>query len=208
VRRPRLRIGRRRARGQSLVEFSILVPAFMIILFGMLEFGFVFSHHLTIEYATREGARVGSALGNGTVQSPCTLTAGKPEPVDWVVIAAVQRVLTSPGSPVTLANVKNIHIYQADTSGNEINGKINVWVPGPDGKVVDGVALQFKPSGTQTYDACNRKKSPIGSADSLGVSLRYDYASITPLGVLLKSTGNQVTISDRTVMALNPFQDP
>ena len=51
--------------GQGLVEFAILVPAFAILLFAMLEFGFVFSHHLTVEYATREGARVGAALGNG-----------------------------------------------------------------------------------------------------------------------------------------------
>ena len=37
----------------------------MLILFGMLEFGFVFSHNLTLQYATREGARTGALLANG-----------------------------------------------------------------------------------------------------------------------------------------------
>jgi hypothetical protein len=199
-------VGRRAGRGQSLVEFAILVPAFMIVIFGMLEFGMVFSHHLSLEYATREGARVGSALGSGTVQAPCTQT-GSLEPVDWLIIAAVQRVLSSPGSPVVIGNVTSIRIYQADTSGNEVSGKVNPWLPGGDGKSVDGVALQFHP--TTTGWACStRKKSPIGSADSLGVSLTYTYSSITPIGALLRWTGNQLTITDRTVMAINPFQDP
>ena len=56
---------RKRERGQSLVEFSMIITVVMLLLLGMMEFGFVFDHHLTLEYATREGARVGSALGNG-----------------------------------------------------------------------------------------------------------------------------------------------
>ena len=52
-RRPRSR----REGGQSLVEFTLIVPLFLMILFGMIEFGFVFTHDLTVEYATREGAR-------------------------------------------------------------------------------------------------------------------------------------------------------
>ncbi|MDR3632336.1 MAG: TadE/TadG family type IV pilus assembly protein, partial [Isosphaeraceae bacterium] len=52
-------------RGQSLVEFSMLVPLFLILLLGMLEFGIAFNHQLTLGYATREGARIGADLVNG-----------------------------------------------------------------------------------------------------------------------------------------------
>ncbi len=38
--------------GQSLVEFAMIVTVVMLFLLGMLEFGFVFDHHLTLEYAT------------------------------------------------------------------------------------------------------------------------------------------------------------
>ena len=51
-----------------MVEIAYVVPLFMFILLGILEFGFVFNHHLTLEYATREGARAGAALADGTVK--------------------------------------------------------------------------------------------------------------------------------------------
>ena len=42
---------RRGQNGQSLVEFTLIIPVFLLILFGMIEFGFVFTHDLTVEYA-------------------------------------------------------------------------------------------------------------------------------------------------------------
>ena len=43
----------------------MLVPVFLLILLGLLEFGFVFDHAMTINYATREGARSGAAFAPG-----------------------------------------------------------------------------------------------------------------------------------------------
>ena len=65
----RRQVVRRSERGQGLVEFAMLVPVFMVLLLGLLEFGFVFDHGMTINYATREGARSGAAFaqGNGTI---------------------------------------------------------------------------------------------------------------------------------------------
>jgi len=193
----------RRQRGQSLVEFGLILPGFLLILFGLLEFGFVFSHHLTLEYATREGARVGAALGNGTPSAPCAGTS--PEPVDWQIVAAVQRVLTSPGSQVPPGRVQELRIYRANTSGDQQVNFANVWVPGL-GPVVDGTLLAFHPT-TTGWDACTRNRSASRSADadSIGVLLVYDYRFVSPLGSLLGFNGPaHLTISDRTVMALNP----
>lgn len=190
------------------MEFAILVPAFMIVLFGMLEFGLAFSHHLTLEYATREGARVGASLGSGTddVLLPCAVPP--PEDVDELIIAAVQRVITSPGSQVPLSQVKWIHIYKATSNGGETAGLVNVWEPGRDGKKVDDVFLEFRPT-AQPWSACSRKALTAGSdPDSIGVSLAYDYDAITPLGTLLDIGGSgSLRITDRTVMAIQPFLD-
>jgi TadE-like protein len=204
-----VREGRRRSgRGQGVVEFAILVPAFMIVLFGMLEFGFAFSHHLTLEYATREGARVGAALGSGTNELPLPCALPPPEDVDELIIAAVQRVITSPGSQIPLAQVKWIHIYKANANGGETAGFVNVWGPGRDGKEVDFVPLEFRPT-AQPWSACSRKALTAGSnPDSIGVSLAYDYDAITPLGTILNITGDgTLRITDRTVMAVQPFVD-
>ena len=47
-------------RGQSLVEFAlVLVPLFLILL-GIIQFGFIFNSYGTITNAAREGARTGT----------------------------------------------------------------------------------------------------------------------------------------------------
>jgi Flp pilus assembly protein TadG len=50
------RLGRR---GQALVEFAIIVPIFLLIAFGTIDFGMALNASLTISNASREGARVG-----------------------------------------------------------------------------------------------------------------------------------------------------
>lgn len=191
---------RARERGQSLVEFSLMLPILLLILFGMMEFGFVFSHHLTLEYATREGARLGAALGSGTDSAPCSGTS--PEPVDWQIIAAVQRVLTSPGSQVPPANIAQVRIYKSTATGAETPGVVNVWVPG-NGPTVDGERLVFTPSGPVGWNACSRNSG--GNPDSIGISLVYRYDYVTPLGTFMGMVGPaNLTINDRTIMALNP----
>jgi Flp pilus assembly protein TadG len=51
---------RRIERGQSLVEFAlVLMPLFFIIL-GIIQFGFIFNTYVTMTNAAREGARSGT----------------------------------------------------------------------------------------------------------------------------------------------------
>lgn len=63
--------GRRRdrERGQSLVEFAIIVPTLLILVFGIIDFGLALRSYITVTQATREGARyasVGNAAGTFT----------------------------------------------------------------------------------------------------------------------------------------------
>jgi Flp pilus assembly protein TadG len=185
------------ARGQGLVEFAVSVPVFVMLLLGMLEFGFAFNHNLTLEYATREGARTGAALAKGTTTIPC-------DQVDNEIVASVQRVLTSPGTPIDISKVSEVRIYRADASGNQMGSTYNKWVPGA-GPTVDGVPLVFK-SNTVNWDACAAGTRDNGSTpDSLAVSLIYSYRLVSPLGALLGMGGTPAfQMSDRTVMALNP----
>jgi Flp pilus assembly protein TadG len=46
-------------RGQDLVEFALLLPALLLLLLGIVEFGMVIFAHNTVANAAREGARVG-----------------------------------------------------------------------------------------------------------------------------------------------------
>ena len=53
------RRARRRSRGQSLVEFAVVLPVFLLILFGIMDFGFLLYSRMTVINAAREGARIG-----------------------------------------------------------------------------------------------------------------------------------------------------
>ena len=46
--------------GQALVEFALVLPLLRLLLFGIIQFGFVFNHHLALTDAVRAGARQGA----------------------------------------------------------------------------------------------------------------------------------------------------
>lgn len=46
-------------KGQALVEFAILLPILILIIAGIMEFGIILNSYLTIQNASREGARYG-----------------------------------------------------------------------------------------------------------------------------------------------------
>lgn len=187
---------------QGLVEFALILPPLLIILvFGAVELGTVLSDAMTMASATREGARVASALvnGGGTLgcsagQSPNAAT------VDPNVIAAVERVLVGNGTRVTLADVSQIRIAKATAAGAETAGQINVWNYALNGgPVVDGQQLDFVPA-SQPWQACARNN--VAPADSAVVTVTFTYRGRTPLRLFVPMFSS-FTMTDHTVMAMN-----
>ena len=217
----RARSTRGHARGQGVVEFTIVLPVILLLLLGVLEFGFAFDHHLTLEYATREGARTGAALANGGNPAGCGVGQSPDRAlVDPGIIAAVERVVTSPGSPVAVERISRIEIYRADSNGDRIGSDSNVWTYTPGvGPVVGGTHLDFSPvvggaGDTSGWRACARdntwdkRQTPWVAPNSIGVALTYTYRPVTALSAILGFFGGKgaatIPMTDRSVMALNP----
>src|SRR4030043_3462 len=51
---------RKREDGQSLVEFALVIPIFLLVLFAIVDFGMAFHAWITVTNSAREGARVGA----------------------------------------------------------------------------------------------------------------------------------------------------
>ena len=49
-------------KGQALVEFALLVPIFLLLLFAIIDFGMGFYSWITVTNAAREGARLGVVM--------------------------------------------------------------------------------------------------------------------------------------------------
>jgi Flp pilus assembly protein TadG len=47
-------------RGAEAVEFALVVPIFLLLVFGVVDFGYMINHDTMVNNASREGAREGS----------------------------------------------------------------------------------------------------------------------------------------------------
>ena len=47
-------------KGQTMVEFAIILPIICLLLFGIIQFGILFNNYVTLTDATRAGARKGA----------------------------------------------------------------------------------------------------------------------------------------------------
>jgi hypothetical protein len=191
----RHRRGHAGTRGQGLVEFALVLPVTLLILVGLVDFGFAFYTDITLKYASREGARVGSALAAGGGTLPCA-------EVDDHVMAAIQRVIESAGISVRADGVQWIRLYKAtnnaDGSGWAAGGTYNEWTyAAGGGPTVDGTVLDYR-NASSAWSACSRKNG--SSPDAIGVAISYTHQWNIPLGPFT----SDLALLDRTVMVLNP----
>jgi Flp pilus assembly protein TadG len=66
----------RRARGErgaAMVELAIILPIFVVLVFGILEFGITYNNYIALRQGTREAARQ-AAVGNFGTTTSCSLT--------------------------------------------------------------------------------------------------------------------------------------
>jgi len=191
--------GRRSQRAQSLVEFSLIVPIILTLTMSIAEFGMAFGTNMSMVEATREGARVGAVMNDGTSAFGLAGCTGAVN-VDPQIMLAVQRVVESPGSGITLANINWVHIYKSNAAGGEV--LTNVWTVGSSTWCSGSIRLDFK-QGTIGWNASTR--TATSPAVSIGVSIQYQYQLFTPLSAVTGLFGlNTITMVDSTVMALEP----
>jgi hypothetical protein len=190
---------RRRAQGQTLVEFALILPLFMLVLTAVIEFGFLFNSYLAINFASREASLVAAEAGN-LARADC------------LILNSIDQSVGSPSDPGLITEVE---IYRADRAGNPINGKFTKYVRGAgvtscdlpgggDPLVVPYVvgADDYKP-----IDRCNRLvgcKSGETGVDQIGVKITYMYSWHTPLGNLFGGSAGKTRLEKANIMRMEP----
>jgi Flp pilus assembly protein TadG len=89
--------------GASAVEFALVLPVLVLLLFGIAQFGITFSQWLAIEHAAREGARWGS-LGYDSVAVTSKVLAAAPglNAADVAISVTPADPAENQGDPVTV----------------------------------------------------------------------------------------------------------
>jgi Flp pilus assembly protein TadG len=97
--------GPRKSRGQSLVEFALVLPVFLVMLFGLLDAGRYVYMNSVLSQAAREGARLAAveAYWIGRTDLSCGAVAGPVCPADETAFkadirAAANRMVAPFGS--------------------------------------------------------------------------------------------------------------
>ena len=112
-------------RGQSLVEFTLVLPLFLLLVAGMVDFGMALYSNMTVLNAAREGARLSvTAPGNtaavdSRVRSMAsglngadltvTTTCERPNPAPATTFSACTSPMWQPGDAVV---VRTDYIYR------------------------------------------------------------------------------------------------
>jgi len=138
-------------RGQALVEFALVMPLFLALLFGLIELALIYSAGALYDTAAHQGARIaaldGARAGNADAQA----------------VATIRRIV----QPLFVAQITQIAIYQSDATG------AGPTIGAED--VFDGAGNALTP---QSWPVASRV-STVAAPVYLGVRITYRYTWLT-----------------------------
>ena len=110
----------RKERGASLVEFAILAPLLIMLLFGIIEFAWVFSQNLDVRHGAREGARLAA-------------TDDLPTGTEAAAICSRMDIANDPSTTVTISrtgtNIGDDITVSIDSPANTMTGIMDWAIP-------------------------------------------------------------------------------
>jgi hypothetical protein len=170
------RVGRRHQTSQALIEFALVSPVLLLLLFGIIDIGRAIFYYDTLNHAAREGARVAVRASNQLPTNGDVLTTVNGQMLGVPVSAPC------PQGPVT----------SATPPANE--AWLYITEPSPPA-TVESTPLPNAPGGeypTIANGSCSAVNPAAGNAQ-LQVTLRFNLVLITP--VVAQATANHVVIS-------------
>ena len=165
-------------RSQSIVEFAIIAPVLLLLLFGVVDFGRVVYFYVTINQAVHEGARTAIRASSQLPTNTTVETSVKQHAVDMTLANPC------PNGPVT------------STVPPANQGWIYITEPNPPSTPESlSPALQNAPGGqawAQSNGSCSAT-NPSHDHAPLQVTIRYNFVPITPL--IRQLTANNIIIT-------------
>lgn len=140
--------GRRREGGQSLVEFSLILTPLLLLLLGVVQFGFIFNAYITVSTATREAAREGSIYVYERTLTQSANDAARNERMRSSLLASLN------GLAKTSPHLANGSTWTSTTSGTTttfVNGDITVTYVLPGTATVNDPRQGYRVTVRATY---------------------------------------------------------
>lgn len=182
--------------GQAMVEFGLVLPIFILLVIGLIEFSLAFSANISINFASREAALIGAESGNDAI-ADCRI---------------LQTIENSINDPSRAERINQVRIYRANVNGAESGA--NVYVRG--GNITcqfwDGVEEQeitvnytLTVEGYPVATRCNQLEGCAGTPlDTIGVAINYTHGWVTPLPDVVTLSGSGFTFTSSNAMRMEP----
>lgn len=191
--------------GQTLVEFALILPLFLMLVMGLIEFSLAFNATLSVNQASQNAALLASEAGN-QVDADCLI---------------LKQIELDMQAPTDRRDVVEVQIQWTNPSGSGVRSKNSYSRTGSMScALVSGPTISLPYTQTEAgYPPSSRCNVIAGcptlspahtSVDSIGIQVRYEYSWNTPLGTLMDSlwnTGNTTTgytFQKRNVFRLEP----
>ncbi len=200
--------------GQSLVEFALVIPIFLIVLMAVIEFAFLLNGQLAINFATRDAALIAAEAGNG-VGADCVV---------------LQKVEEDVSAPANRANISKVQIFWTNANGQPLDTSGNVTTFGSGSQAADTysrtgtttctfadgttLTVPYSLSGTANYPESARCSDVQGTLegcqaghpgiDTIGVQVTYFDSWRTPLHNLIGLLGTGWTLTESNQMRMEP----
>ncbi len=213
---------RRGERGSAIIEAAFVTPVFLLLLFGILEYGLLFRDNLTTNNASQEGARAASVGGRALEADYLTLqtlehgvAAMGLEPLNYVVIFNANDP-SNPVSPGVGYELPDGHLCHTQS----VQQVCNRYVPADfDKELVDGSDVDtdfFRCVGTDPTDPTvapaagnldgfwcpGTRNAGLGdNSDLIGVYVNTTHSYLTGF------FGEQQTLDANTVIRVEPDED-
>lgn len=98
----------KRQKGQDIVEFALLLPIFLLVLCGIIYFGFMFGDYQTVQGIVRNAAREAAVVGHYTE------SADHSQPINnYKIIADKYNQILKEQNVIT-------HLYVPDAAGVQV----------------------------------------------------------------------------------------
>jgi Flp pilus assembly protein TadG len=183
------------SRGQSLAEFALVFPLFLLIGLGIIEFSFIFNAVLATNFASRTAALLAAEAGN---------LAG----ADCVALNSVEQEM---GPPADRSRILEVAIYHANPDGTQIGSEVTRYTRTgsrtctfTDGSTLTVPYTQVS-NGYPEASRCNILAGCSGQPlATIGVRIQYSHVWKTPLNNWLPGGSTGWVFSRQNAMRMEP----
>lgn len=177
-------------RGQSLVEFALLVPLFILLLMGLIEFALAFNSMLNTNYASRGGGLIAAQAGNNAA-------------ADCLILNEIESMFNAPADE---RQISRVEIQRTNPSGSSVlatsafsrSGSMScTLIDGSTMRVpYSAISNGYPPSQRCSVlppNGCPTMTPARTTVDTIAVQITYTYPWHTPLRSVMNRLGGPAT---------------